>query len=260
MKPNYALITLLTDFGDLAPYAAEVKGHILKQCKYCNIVEITNKIKPYDLMQAGLWLKKVAPSFPENTIHLFSVDPGVGSKRKPIIVRFREQYFVGPDNGILSIMIEDQPYKAYEIKTTGYKGSATFQGRDLFAPIAGKLAAGYPISRLGKPIKKIIELQPEKPRISLRPKSVIGKVIFVDQFGNIETNISKKELKRFKKPMIYLENRKISGFYSSFSEIPEGQLGLIINCYGFLEIVMNQQSARKTLKIKEKDSIQIREA
>ncbi len=184
------IITLLTDFGSASPYPAEVKGVVLTLCR-AMIVDITHDVPPRGIALGAHLLAAVAPVYPAGTIHLAIVDPGVGTARRPLAVASGGQFFVGPDNGLLmpAARAIGTP-RAYVIDADRFARrpmSATFHGRDLFAPAAAALAAGLPIEAIGAPAASLVELAERAPVYG--PRVLKGQVTYCDPFGNVVTNI-----------------------------------------------------------------------
>jgi S-adenosylmethionine hydrolase len=182
-------ITFLSDFGTDDWFVAAVKGEILKIAPAVRIVDITHKIRPYDVRSAAFVLSAVFGNFPKGSIHLAVVDPGVGSERKPLIVRSQGHLFVGPDNGIFS-RIYDKSSTVYEIRTNA-KTSVTFHARDIFGPAAARLARGGGVRRLGKIHKEFAVHKTAKP--AKKNNIILGEIAYIDHFGNCITNIPNRE-------------------------------------------------------------------
>jgi len=188
------IITLITDFGHTSGYVGIMKGVILSINPGCQIVDITHHISPQDREEAAFVLQSVHPFFPSNSVHLVVVDPGVGTDRKPIIVESAQNWFVGPDNGVFSfVFLKDQKKKVWEITNEQYylpQVSATFQGRDIFAPVAAHLSLGVSVHVLGKELEHYVHLEgleSEKNEDGLK-----ARVLFIDHFGNLVSNISRQ--------------------------------------------------------------------
>ena len=179
------IITLITDFGCQDEYVGVMKGVMLAVNPNLTFVDITHSVPPQDIKKAALILYKAFRYFPKGTIHLVVVDPGVGSKRKAIIVETKNHFFVAPDNGVLSLVVDDK-FKAYRIISKELQ-STTFHGRDLFAPVAAKLASGISVTVLSEPISSIVKLPLSYPKRIV--DGISGEVIDIDHFGNAITNI-----------------------------------------------------------------------
>ncbi len=179
--------------------SAPLKAAILTINPAARIVDITHEIPAHDVEQAAFTLLAVCPTFPSGTIHLAVVDPGVGSSRRPLLIRTREQYFVGPDNGIFSYVCETPESGAVEVfhlnqaKYFRQPVSQTFNGRDIFAPVAAALSNGIQPEQLGTRIPDYIRLPSIAPEVSQKGE-IKGRIIHIDRFGNCVTNISQAEL------------------------------------------------------------------
>jgi S-adenosyl-L-methionine hydrolase (adenosine-forming) len=247
-KTNIPIITLLTDFGTQDTFVAEMKGQILSRLATAILVDISHAVPAYDIEKGAFMIHAVYSSYPKGTIHVVVVDPGVGGDRKPIIVKALGQYFVGPDNGLFTLIANmDKQYCAYEI-TVRAPISATFHGRDLFAPTAALIASNSSLNALGTPLSAIYLL---KSLIAHKNKTHTweGKVISCDRFGNLTTNIPGKVLLKMKNPCLKIGRRKITHFSKTFITAKENQIGAIINSQGFIEIILPGQSAQAKFAI-----------
>ena len=197
------IITLLTDFGLSDSYVGVMKGVMLQINPDLKFVDITHKIPQGDIKRTAFRLFTAYKYFPKQTIHLVVVDPGVGTKRHPIIVETPDYYFVGPDNGIFSWIYSKENFKVYKINTnqpTAVNGqqtiSNTFHGRDIFAPTSARLSSGIKPEALGKQLAKWVafKLPTSTPQLTTRnPQLIQGEVIDIDRFGNLITNIRKSD-------------------------------------------------------------------
>ena len=185
------IITILTDFGQRDAYIAAMKGTILELAPNAKIIDIAHDLTRFDIIQAAFILLNSSKYFPRNSIHLVVVDPGVGTKRRRIIVQGNRSYYVGPDNGVLSLAIQEEGLKKIvlisERKYMRSNVTATFEGRDIFAPVAAHLAQGVPIDSFGRKVDHMIQLRFSHPLIS--DHHISGEIIHVDGFGNLITNI-----------------------------------------------------------------------
>jgi hypothetical protein len=184
-----ACIALLSDFGSQGAYAGVMKGVIAKRAPGTQLIDITHEIPPGDIRQAAFRLWQALPYFPEKTVFLAVVDPGVGTSRKPVAIRGEGFFCVGPDNGIFTYMLEGRgPATAVQIRIDE-PGSNTFHGRDVFAPAAALLAAGADVARLGPPVEGLLSLAWPRLSISKRRDAIIGEMMCPDRFGNMVTSI-----------------------------------------------------------------------
>lgn len=259
MRPN--IISLLTDFSYKDQYVGLMKAAILKINPEAKIVDLCHKIPPQDVRRAAYMLNASYRYFPKGTIHVAVVDPGVGSKRKIICLKASGQYFIAPDNGLLSLIVEEnRPDTIVDItnKRCFLKDiSHTFHGRDIFAPVAAHLSKGLNPAILGKKITSIKKIDFPKPVI--KDKTIIGEIIYIDEFGNLVTNIDEKTLSRLskdpKKRIIKVKSKSISGIKESYAQVGKGKLLAIIGSIGNLEISANKKSAQKILEAKIKDKV-----
>lgn len=192
------IITLTTDFGYDDPFAGVMKGVILNINPAAKIVDLTHGIQPHDIRGAAYTIGMNYQYFPPNTIHVVVVDPGVGSRRRPLLVEADRHYFIGPDNGVFSYIYRLCPeiMQAIHITSRHYFLSAvspTFQGRDVFAPAAAWLSRGLPMSRFGESVNDCQTIPMSVPSLS-HDGALLGEVIHIDRFGNAITNITTAEL------------------------------------------------------------------
>ena len=260
------LITLLTDFGTTDYFVGAVKGVILSINPAARVVDITHEIPPQDIEAAAFTLLAAYPSFPAGTVHVAVVDPGVGSTRRAILVEAAGQVFVGPDNGIFSYVYEAAPdIRVFEITNQKYfrmPVSTTFNGRDVFAPVAAAVSTGIKPSELGNEIRDPILLASLLPEKSGKG-TVRGRIIHIDRFGNCITNITARELtEKMIADGAYLvaKGAKVKSFQNFFSK--HGGRGRkvfgIWGSAGFLELAAKDKSAAKILKVKRGQTIDLR--
>lgn len=194
-----AIVTITTDFGIIDPYVGVMKGVMLSIEPGLTIVDITNEIEPQNIMQAAYALSASFEYFPKGTAHLCVVDPGVGSERLPIIVEAGGHYFVGPDNGVFTEALKKHSgavaRQITNMEKTLTRISSTFHGRDIFAPVAARLARGEPAESFGPVVDSINMLDlPWETRPA--PNALVGEVIYIDRFGNVVTNLTRSLLER----------------------------------------------------------------
>jgi len=240
------IITFLSDFGERDWFVSAVKGEILKINPWAKIIDITHNVEPFDIKRAAYILKMVYKNFPDGTVHLGVVDPGVGSKRKPICALSDGHYFVGPDNGIFSYIYKNPI--VYEI--TVKKGvSNTFHARDIFGPVAARISLGTKLNQLGRRIYKFTKFS--FPAIKKRGDEIYGEVVYIDHFGNLITNI----------PVSYpLKNFYIEGLgkirIKEFYALGKGNEAFgIKGSSGFYEIACFKQRSDIRLNIKIGDKV-----
>jgi S-adenosylmethionine hydrolase len=239
------IITLTTDFGLSDPFVGIMKGVIFGIAPGAQIVDITHGIRSYDVLEGAFLIQSAYRYFPEGTVHLVVVDPGVGSPRRPIAAAAHGQFFVAPDNGVLSSVFVDQVHHITNRSLFLNSVGQTFHGRDIFSPVAAHLAGGTPIASVGPRILDFMKKQLPMPR-PLGDK-VLGTVLHVDKFGNIITNLRRKDLASGF--TIRVAGLPITHFYSNFSEAEPGQLFALEGSTGFIELALNQGSAADKLKV-----------
>lgn len=261
------LITLLTDFGTADYFVAAVKGVILSQNPDARIVDITHEIPPQDIEAAAFTLLAAQPAFPDGTIHVAVVDPGVGSSRRAILVRTRQASFVGPDNGIFSYVCQKQTNlghkpEIFHLTNTNYfrqPVSPTFNGRDVFAPVAAALSLGVTPSELGTRVPDIVHLPSLKPETTTDGK-INGRIVHIDRFGNCVTNITQHELTEHMivaGAKLSVKGKSVKSFRRYFAEASAGRekLFAIWGSAGFLEIAATNASASKLLNAQRGDAV-----
>ena len=260
------IITFYSDFGNQDGYVGAVKGSILSLNPRANIVDISHESQPFDIRSAAYNLLTYYNQFPGNTVHLAVVDPGVGGKRDPIIVRTSKYMFVGPDNGIFSLILENEAYSAYIIdpmqlkKISGYnRGSGdTFHARDIFGPVAALLAKGENIQRLIAGIAGRIQLL--NIVVERHDNRIEAEILNYDRFGNIITNLKKQYLTDIKKTGI-AEVRYKTYIFDKISEtycsVATGEPLAVWGSSGFLEIGVNQGNAKQYFNSERTDRLEI---
>jgi S-adenosylmethionine hydrolase len=257
------IITLLTDFGESDPYTGAMKGVILTICPKARIIDLSHNIQKHNIHEGALYLLSVAKYFPKNTIHLVVVDPGVGTSRKPLIIQSRNYFFIGPDNGVLSLAaLDDKVQKIIKISNDAYflkPVSNTFHGRDIFAPVAAHLAVNRNIEKFGSEIGDWVQL--EIPKVRVDGNKIYGEIIHVDRFGNVITNISQEILQRIQNSEKKFIRIQINQFDSkiklctSYDQVGFGELLGIFGSSNLLEIARNQDSAAAALNVQVNDKI-----
>ncbi len=254
------IITLLTDFGHCDEYVGVMKGVILSINPDAHIIDLTHLIDPQDITQAAYLLKASYPYFPKNSIHVVVVDPGVGTDRKILVLKIDGHFFLAPDNGVLSLLWQNQSIDAgVWVNNPRYflhDISKTFHGRDIFAPVAAWLSVNTPIKDLGPPVK-YSDLKTKKVLTSkISPDdSIVGAVISIDRFGNLLTNIEAETIFKMcqqhpdKLPVIRTGKIHIIGLSNSYQSVPEKQALMIIGSRGYLEIAVNGGNASQLLEV-----------
>ncbi len=248
------IVTLLTDFGTADPYAAAMKGAILSRSPRATLVDISHEIPPQDLLSGAIVLAQAALHFPPDTLHVVVVDPGVGSDRRILAGRFGGQLFLFPDNGIITFVAETLPLEALvAVRNMRYlppqQPSATFHGRDIFAPIAGHLLNGLDLAKLGPPPDsyKLLDL----PHPSVQQDQIVGQVIYVDRFGNLISNIPEAMVHQtcaaLEKLHIVCNDRNVGTLQGAYSFVARGEPLALFNSMGYVEVAVNQGRAADAL-------------
>lgn len=245
------LITLTTDFGQSDHFVGAMKGVILSIAPRVRIVDITHAIAPYDLTEAAFVIAQAWRYFPRRTVHVIVVDPTVGSARRPILVEAGGHYFIAPDNGLLSMVYETGVHKVRVIanpKVMNKEVSHTFHGRDVFAPAAAHLAAGVPPARFGKAVADYVQSFQIKPS-RFAERNWRGKVLKVDHFGNLITNLHIDDFPdvRTRPIELRLGVERIRRLALTYAEAAPGEVFVIVGSSGFLEVAANQASAANRL-------------
>jgi S-adenosylmethionine hydrolase len=252
------VITLTTDFGLSDAYVAAMKGVILSVNPEVRLVDISHSIQPQNVQQAAYILGAAYQYFPFQTIHLVVVDPGVGTNRRPIILKTPRAYFVAPDNGVLTYIINDfsseavpdsqrvalgPDLKVYVITKSEYwrnPVSNTFHGRDIFAPVAARLSLGMPATSLGDKVDTMTVFR--VPHVEQQGNTINGQILHIDNFGNLITNIKGDVLPSTgQSATILVGNQTIKGIARTYAE-GEGLIALI-GSSGRLEISLKNASA-----------------
>jgi hypothetical protein len=257
------IITLTTDFGLRDPYVAEMKATILGIYPTATIVDITHEVEKFNVRTGAFILASTANYFPEGTIHVAVVDPGVGTSRRSVIIQTKRDIYVGPDNGLLMLAAKKQEIvRTAQIANPKFmlpKISDTFHGRDIFAPAAAHLATGVPLAEFGPIICDIAE--PDFAKINTDGSAVIGEVLHIDGFGNIITNIGDPEIRSAnleKEISVEIGNQRLKLRISkNYGENKIHELLALVGSQGYLEIAVNQGNAAKMLGVRPGDKLRI---
>jgi S-adenosylmethionine hydrolase len=253
VKPS-GIITLTTDFGLHDPYVAMMKGVIFTVHPGARLIDVTHLIAPGAVAQAAGLVRDTFPLFPAGTVHVVVVDPGVGSERRPIAVAAAGHVFVGPDNGLFWPIIEAHAgAKVIHMTETRYfrsPVSKTFHGRDLFAPAAAHLSLGVGLERVGATITDPVRMP--LPEARQKGGSLVGKIVRIDHFGNLITNIHRSELERFlmaASPVIEVGRKTIEGLRQAYTGVRQGELLALMDSSDYLEIAVNMGRAVEAIDL-----------
>jgi S-adenosylmethionine hydrolase len=254
------MITLTTDFGLEDPYVGIMKGVILNIHFDSQIVDITHGIPSQDVFAGALALKSSFRFFPKGTIHVAVVDPGVGSSRRPLLIRTEDYFFVGPDNGILFPALEgEKDLRIYHLNQDRFflkPISHTFHGRDIFASVAGWLSKGIPPCDFGPRTEDFLTLKLPLPRRT--GQRVLGTILRIDKFGNLITNLTARDFPEpFRGYALRVAGHEIRQHLSSYAEAEPKKPFTIFGSSGYLEISVNRGSAASQLKVREREEFEL---
>lgn len=256
-------LTLTTDFGSGDDEAGVLKGVIWSIAPDAQIADLSHEVTRHNILEGALLLERCTPYFPEGSIHVAVIDPGVGTDRRAIAARLGGQCFVGPDNGLITLMLrraqsQGQPVEIVHLDRPQYwlpAVSDVFHGRDVFAPAAAHLANGVPLLELGTPISDPLLLTiPEPQRTSA---GWVCPVVAVDHFGNLSTRIRPEQIEDMGMVVVRIKGRQIHGLVHTFGERPAGELVALFNSAGFLDISVVNGNAAQTLGAAPGDVVEI---
>jgi S-adenosylmethionine hydrolase len=261
------IVTLTTDFGLKDPYVAEMKATILSICPTAQIIDVTHEVKKFSIPTGAFMLASAAPYFPNGTIHVAVVDPGVGSTRRPVVIQTEGGFFVGPDNGLMMLAAEAQSIKQVrEVRSRRFMlthVSATFHGRDIFAPVAAHLANDVPIEEFGPPISDFVK--PSFAQVFITADEAVGEVLHVDDFGNVITNIKAKDAEAFRGDIMQIQLAhaqplQVKKLYKAYADGAPQEPLVLIGSHGYLEVAVNQGSAAAKFSLKVGDQVRLSKA
>jgi len=247
------IVTFTSDFGLSDAYAALMKAAVLRYCEDALLIDITHQVPPQDVLCGSISLERAVDGFPAGTVHLAVVDPGVGTNRRMLVCELRDQIIICPDNGLITWSWRRHPGGyAHEIFWwPATVPSNTFHGRDVFAPVAGMLAAGAKISALARPIAEplLLEVAP------ISESERIGQIIHLDHYGNATTNISYDAVQSRNLKSIRIRRRQLGSLRKTYCDVPPGEPLALIGSSGLLEIAVRDGSAAKALRLKVGDEV-----
>ena len=259
------LITLLTDFGDRDSFVASMKGVILTINPQATIVDLSHHIAPHAVDEAAYFLKSCYRHFPEGTVHVAVVDPGVGSARRPLIAQSERYFFLAPDNGLLThVLADSSEMEVRAIENEDYRLTSpghTFDGRDLFAPAAAWLTRQQPFASFGRLVNDCKTFTIPKPR--WESMALVGEIVLVDRFGNLISNLTPDHVKEIREvlkrpnPLIRIAGHTIDGLVGSYHEGDARMPRALINSNGHLEIFLKESSAASLLQLGRKEAVRL---
>ena len=263
MPTAISVITLLTDFGDRDYFVASMKGVILGINPQARIVDLSHAVAPHQIGDAAYLLKASYKYFPDGTVHVAVVDPGVGSLRRPLLVTTSRHFFVAPDNGLLSYIYQEETgIEVRQIENKQYRldsEGTTFDGRDLFAPAAAWLTKGQQPGSYGKLIQDYVKLPLAEPK--WQGSSLAGTIVYIDHFGNLISNLTPFHVKdvqgrtRRSDISIRIGGVTIDGLVRSYSQGKDAAPHALINSNGQIEVFVKEGSAAETLNVSLGDTI-----
>lgn len=252
------LVALLTDFGLTEPYVAQMKGVLLRDCPGARVVDVSHSVEPFNLAQAGFFLDASRPYFPEGTVFVAVVDPGVGGARRMVCLAKFGQLFLAPDNGLLSLVL-DTPGEArcYDFSDFSAESrSHTFHGRDVFAPLAALLADGRDPGDLLPEIPQdsLLRLPWSEPEYQDCKSALLAHVLHVDRFGNCLLNLRvdpwRDILSHWPRITLSMPGAVDVRLVRSYAELARNEFGLLAGSQGYLEVAMRQASAARELGLR----------
>ncbi|MFN7950899.1 MAG: SAM-dependent chlorinase/fluorinase [bacterium] len=246
------LITLTTDFGTLDPYVAQMKGVLVSLIPEARVLDLSHEIPAGDVRAGALFLDAAVPRFPAGTVHVAVIDPGVGGRRRPLAVATPRSVLVGPDNGLFGSFLDEPGARAVVLDRREHWAaeiSHTFHGRDVFAPVAARLAGGLALAAVGSPCADPVRLAWPAPRAS--DASIEGEIIHVDHFGNLVSNIpaaafASRQLGPGAIVASYLD-RRVPGPFASYDAVPVGEALWVVGSTGRVELSVNRGRADRVL-------------
>jgi S-adenosylmethionine hydrolase len=246
------IITLTTDLGINSFYVAAIKGILYGSCDNIQVVDVSHGIPPFDIIQAAFVLKNCFAAFPAGTIHIIGIDTDAGVHGRHVLVEYGGQYFIGADNGVFALIFGEEPYKAFEVIHREERGSYAFPTKNVFAALAVQMVNNKPQEELVRPLEAL------KNKVNVQPiveeKLIRGSVIYIDNFRNVITNISRDlfETNRKKRNFTIRLRRfeEINEIHTGYSGVPEGEKLCIFNENGYLEIAINRGEAANLLGLR----------
>jgi S-adenosyl-L-methionine hydrolase (adenosine-forming) len=260
IKTMNRIITLTTDFGLSDSFVGVMKGVILGINPRATIVDITHDIAAQQIEQGAFVFANSYKYFPANSIHVVVVDPGVGSARRPIAAQIGEAFFIAPDNGVLSSVLRPLSSVVHLNRPEYFLSqiSHTFHGRDIFAPVAAHLSLGVPLESMGEAIADWVRLSPCAAAWRAS-NEIVGRVMHIDRFGNIVTNICEEMLTGLDRArvVVTLRGKSITGIKSSYSTVIQGEPLALISSSGHIEIAVRDGNAARLVGAQVGDEVVI---
>jgi S-adenosyl-L-methionine hydrolase (adenosine-forming) len=253
MPTRRPLITLTTDFGTSDHFVGAMKGVIQSICPAATLVDITHDLNPYEITEGAFTFGEAWRWFPKGTVHLAIVDPGVGSGRRPILVEAAGHSFVGPDNGLLTSVLNEPKSVTRVMTNMRYflkAVSHTFHGRDVFAPAAAHRAAGRPPASFGRKVEDALRLNLGKP-VQTSKRQWTGTILKIDRFGNCITNFHERDFGWIRtNPFVFtIGFEQVAGLATHYAECPYDEFRAVVGSSGYVEIVLREAHAAKKMGV-----------
>lgn len=257
------IVSLLTDFGTQDGNVGVMKAVIWGIAPRAQITDLSHAVPPQNIRHAALLLARSAPYFPDDSVHCVVVDPGVGTGRRPIAARLGRQRYVAPDNGVLTLALAEAEAAGLEIELVHLDQpqfwreeiSKVFHGRDIFAPVAGHLAAGVPLVALGTPMDDPVRI--DWPQPARTDRGWKTEVIYIDRFGNLVTGLKREVLGDRQKLQVRLRGQSVPGLVGTFGERPPGTLTALYGSTGYLIVAEVNGSAQARLEADVGDPVDV---
>ncbi|MGH7213432.1 MAG: SAM hydrolase/SAM-dependent halogenase family protein [Tepidisphaeraceae bacterium] len=251
------IITLTTDFGLVDSYVAAMKAVLLRGCPAARLIDVTHLSPRHDILCGSITLERAVDGFPPETIHLAVIDPGVGTDRRILVVRVKDQLVVCPDNGLITWSWRRHPRGARAHELTwrpGKPASHTFHGRDILAPAVAMLARGMSVDEIARPIDDPVLLDVEPAHAPVAR----GRVIHLDAFGNATTNVPSDKLRENAPHSFRVKGRDLGRLRKTYWDVAPGKPLALIGSSGLLEIAVRDGSAAKSLRLKVGDAVEVK--
>lgn len=255
-----AIITLTSDWGYRDHYIAAVKGRIISLIPDATIVDISHAVHVFDDNHAAFVVKHAFPSFPAGTIHIIGVNSIAGIDTPHTVIKYQGQYFIGADNGIMSLICDTAPQEIVEIDIPSDTDFFTFPSRDVFPKVAASIASGNPLSKLGSPKQKLREMVQFAPVVT--GDRLTGKIIHFDHYSNAITNIPESLFRSFVKGRPFMISLKshpegITRISQSYDDVPEGEKLALFGTTGHLQIALNRGTGMELLGLRHDDNVMV---
>jgi S-adenosylmethionine hydrolase len=255
-----AIITLTTDWGPVDHYAGAVKAALVSRLPDARIVDITHSVPAFDIKKAAFILRNAWHLFPEKTIHILGINTEESEIVPHVVVEYKKHYFIGADNGIFSLLFNDNNLKAFELQIPQDTGYFIFSTRDRFVKTAVHLALGNDIEELGVPRNQLTTFLSMQP--VLNGNRLQARVIYIDNYQNVFLNVTSEEFKHMGQGRRFTLNIKgkpnsVSSIHTAYGEVAEGEIVVLFSTTGFVEIALNKGNAASLLGLKTDDMVVI---